>query len=105
MDVSRKVMITRHRRNRRLHNRPNFFLWVLRIAVVVVLAVVMANAFSVLAAAGTVFGIYSYFAKDLPDPRAIETEQEEFETTKIYDRTGEVLLYEFLTLAWAIVNT
>jgi penicillin-binding protein 1C len=43
---------------------------------------------------GTVVGVYSYFTKDLPDPGRIETEQEEFETTKIYDRTGQVLLYE-----------
>jgi 1A family penicillin-binding protein len=43
---------------------------------------------------GTVAGVYAYYAKDLPDPGRIETEQEEFETTKIYDRTGQVLLYE-----------
>jgi 1A family penicillin-binding protein len=43
---------------------------------------------------GTVAGVYAYYAKDLPDPGQIETAQEEFETTKIYDRTGQVLLYE-----------
>jgi penicillin-binding protein 1C len=52
------------------------------------------NASVAMAALGTVFGVYSYYAKDLPDPRAIETEQEDFETTKVYDRTGDILLYE-----------
>ncbi len=59
-----------------------------------ILLVLLFNASVVLAALGSAFGIYSYYAKDLPDPRAIETEQEDFETTKIYDRTGDVLLYE-----------
>ena len=43
---------------------------------------------------GSVAGVYAYFAQDLPNPEQIETEQEDFETTKIFDRTGEHLLYE-----------
>ena len=39
-------------------------------------------------------GVYAYFAKDLPDPTAIQTEQVTYETVKIYDRTGQHLLYE-----------
>ena len=38
--------------------------------------------------------MYTYFAQGLPDPSAIETKQERFETVKIYDRTGQHLLYE-----------
>jgi penicillin-binding protein 1C len=41
-------------------------------------------------------GIYGYYAKDLPDPGEIVTRQEKFETTKIYDRTGKVLLMEVI---------
>jgi membrane peptidoglycan carboxypeptidase len=59
-----------------------------------ILLVLLLNASVVLAAVGSAFAVYSYYAQDLPDPRAIETEQEDFETTKIYDRTGETLLYE-----------
>lgn len=55
---------------------------------------VLFNASAAMAALGSAFGVYSYYAKDLPDPRAIETEQEDFETTKLYDRTGETLMYE-----------
>ena len=39
-------------------------------------------------------GVYSFFARDLPDASAIETEQVEFETVRIFDRTGQHLLYE-----------
>lgn len=41
----------------------------------------------------TVLGVFMYFAKDLPDPDQIHTRQVA-ESTKIYDRTGEHLLYE-----------
>ncbi|HUW14108.1 MAG TPA: transglycosylase domain-containing protein [Anaerolineae bacterium] len=43
---------------------------------------------------GSVAGVYAYFAKDLPDAGAIETEQVSFETVRIWDRTGQHLLYE-----------
>lgn len=38
-------------------------------------------------------GLFVYYAKDLPRPEKF-TEREFVESTKIYDRTGEVLLYE-----------
>jgi len=44
--------------------------------------------------AGAVGGVYAYFAQDLPDAEAIETEQVSFETVRIWDRTGQHLLYE-----------
>ncbi len=45
---------------------------------------------------GTVAGVYAYFARDLPEPEEIQVVEEDFETTKIYDRTGKVLLYEVI---------
>ncbi len=94
MDARRKVILTQRRLARRNRHRPNFFVWLLRVAAAVILLVLFLNVSAVLAAVGAAFGVYSYYAKDLPDPRAIETEQENFETTKIYDRTGKHLLYE-----------
>ena len=94
MDIHRKVIISRQRRARRDRSRPNFFVWLLGAVAVLVILILVANTSVVLATMGTAYGIYSYYAKDLPDPRAIETEQENFETTKIYDRTGNTLLYE-----------
>lgn len=38
-------------------------------------------------------GIFAYFAKDLPNPEQI-TERRMIESTKIYDRTGKILLYD-----------
>jgi membrane peptidoglycan carboxypeptidase len=46
---------------------------------------------------GSVLGAYSYFTRDLPDLERVKFAKEEaFETTKIYDRTGDVLLYEVI---------
>ena len=36
-------------------------------------------------------GVLAYFAKDLPDPTKIN-ERELVESTKIYDRTGQIVL-------------
>jgi membrane peptidoglycan carboxypeptidase len=41
-------------------------------------------------------GAYAYFTRDLPEPEQIEAAEENFETTKIYDHTGGVLLYEVI---------
>jgi len=47
------------------------------------------------AAAGLV--MYSTFARDLPSPEEIQLRStQSFETTRLYDRTGEVLLYEIV---------
>ena len=84
-----------HMRQRILHRRRkknNGLL--LRLLIGAVALVFFAITLLALAGIGTAVGVYAYFAKDLPDPSRIETEQEEFETTEIYDRTGQVLLYE-----------
>jgi len=54
----------------------------------------------VLLGVGTAVGVYAYFTQNLPDPSAIERTQQDFETTKIYDRTGQVLLYEIFDPRW-----
>lgn len=41
----------------------------------------------------SVLGIFIYFAKDLPSPTSVQT-RNVAESTKIYDRTGEHLLYD-----------
>jgi penicillin-binding protein 1C len=46
-------------------------------------------------AAASAVTVYNYYAKDLPAPGEIVTQtQQQFKTTRIYDRTGQVLLYE-----------
>ncbi len=44
-----------------------------------------------------VVGIYNYYARDLPAPGEIAKQtSSQFKTTRIYDRTGQVLLYEII---------
>jgi penicillin-binding protein 1C len=43
----------------------------------------------------TVVNVYASYAKDLPEPSRLSQEaSSQFKTTKIYDRTGKVVLYE-----------
>lgn len=51
--------------------------------------------FGILSAIGLLFivGIFAYFAKDLPEPGKINARSIN-ESTKIYDRTGTILLYD-----------
>jgi membrane carboxypeptidase/penicillin-binding protein len=94
MQTSRKVMITRRRRRRTLEQKPKLFLYLFNLLLLATaLAVAMIIALT-LSGVGAAYAMYNSFAQQLPDPTAIETEQEDFETTKLYDRTGAVLLYE-----------
>ncbi len=87
--------IVRRRRRRRLARRPTSpAVWMAR-GVAVLLVLVLLSVTTVVAmAAGATVGVYMYFARQLPDPSVIEAAQEEFQTVKIYDRTGRYLLYE-----------
>jgi 1A family penicillin-binding protein len=57
--------------------------------------VVFLKFFGILCAIGLLFviGVFAYFAKDLPEPGKINARTIN-ESTKIYDRTGTVLLYD-----------
>jgi penicillin-binding protein 1C len=47
--------------------------------------------------AASVVTIYNYYAKDLPAPgEIVKQTQQQFKTTRIYDRTGQVLLHEII---------
>ncbi len=94
MQINRKVMITRRRRRRIIEQKPRIYLYVLNFFIMVMAAVFVAIVLSTLETVGSVVAVYESFAKQLPDPTAIETQQEHFETTKLYDRTGKKLLYE-----------
>ncbi|MCX7680630.1 MAG: transglycosylase domain-containing protein, partial [Anaerolineae bacterium] len=68
----------------------------LRVAGGVLLLLIAAFILSIAGGVGTVLGAYAYFTRDLPEPEQIEAAEQNFETTKIYDRTGQVLLYEVI---------
>ena len=71
-----------------------------RLLIGVTMAAILLVGLIGLSGLGAVAGVYAYYAKDLPAPEAIVTAQEHFETTKIYDRTGQHLLYEIFDPHW-----
>jgi membrane peptidoglycan carboxypeptidase len=83
------------RQRRRIKARTGPAL-VFRIVGIFMLMIVSANVLVLSGAVGSVVGVYGYFASDLPDPEQIEFAEQDFETTHIYDRTGEVLLWEVI---------
>jgi membrane peptidoglycan carboxypeptidase len=87
-------MITRRRRRRVLEQKPKIFLYLFNFLLIVIAIGVATVLGIILSGVGAAYAVYDSFAQQLPDPTAIETEQEDFETTKIYDRTGQTLLYE-----------
>jgi membrane peptidoglycan carboxypeptidase len=93
---NRSEQIQRWRRYRRAKGGPHIGRWTLRLAGGCLLLNVLFVAFLVFGAAASAAGVYAYFAQGLPDPSTIETAQTAsgFETVKIYDRTGQHLLYE-----------
>jgi penicillin-binding protein 1C len=93
---SQKVWLLRRRRQRRDRTKGGAGKIAVQISGGLATIVLLSILFIFLAGIGTVAGVYAYYAKDLPDPNEIVTRQEKFETTKIYDRTGRVLLMEVI---------
>lgn len=88
------IMMARRKRSRAEANRPRPWLWLgqsIGVALLVIVTMIgLVTALGVM----TVAGIYRTYAAQLPDANVIETQQEEFETVRIFDRTGQHLLYE-----------
>ena len=68
----------------------------LRVAGVLLLVVVFVITAVFASGVSATTGAYAYFTRDLPEPEEVEAAEENFETTKIYDHTGETLLYEVI---------
>ena len=83
-------------RRRRLRHKPSpVGPWILRLSLVAIGLVLGSLVVSVSVAVVSAVTIYNSYAKDLPAPGEIVTQtQQQFKTTRIYDRTGQVLLYE-----------
>ncbi len=84
-------------RLRRRHDGPNNRKPARWLQLVVAGLIILATTVGALTAAGALalLSAYNHFAKDLPAPEQIEElTLTSFETTKIYDRTGQHLLYE-----------
>ncbi len=86
----RYIALRRHR-NRRYRQRSGVQ-QVLRILIVVFLATFIAVSASIVAGVSAIGGAYAYFTRDLPAPAEIEAAEEGFETTQIFDRTGQHII-------------
>ncbi len=77
--------------------RNNGGLPALRFAIVGLSTILFGLAGAVLAIAGGLWGVYAFYAQGLPSPEEISRRSiENFETTRIYDRTGQHILYEII---------
>jgi 1A family penicillin-binding protein len=88
------ILIARRKRSRAETNRPRPWLWLGQSIGVVLLVLVGSAGLVTALGVMTVAGIYRTYAAQLPDANVIETQQEEFETVRIFDRSGQHLLYE-----------
>ena len=94
LDRHDRVFITRRKRARAIANKPRLWFWVGQSFLGMVGIVLACMALMIGSGIAVAFGIYNSYAAQLPDASFIESQQEEFETVRIYDRTGEFLLYE-----------
>jgi len=88
--------IALQRRHRRRARERTGIHQLLRVVGVLLLAVILVATGTVVSGVSAAAGVYAYFTHDLPEPEVIEIAEENFETTKIYNRTGETLLYEVI---------
>jgi membrane peptidoglycan carboxypeptidase len=88
------ILMMRRKRHRIHVNRPRPWLWAGQSLGAILLTVLTLISLTVGVGAATVYGIYTSYAAQLPDASVIELQQDEFETVRIYDRTGNHLLYE-----------
>jgi penicillin-binding protein 1C len=88
------VLMTRRQRERAVKNRPRPWLRIGQVFLVVAAALfTLAIAFAG-AGLATLAAVYTSYAEQLPDVGVIETQQDTFQTVRIYDSSGENLLYE-----------
>ena len=94
LDRHDTILMARRRRQRAETTKPRIWLRFgqLALALLIVVGVAIATVTGVVAA--TVFGVYNEYAAQLPDVSAIEQQQDQFQTVRLYDRTGTNLLYE-----------
>ncbi|HEC35982.1 MAG TPA: penicillin-binding protein, partial [Anaerolineae bacterium] len=94
VQIVRLITLQRRQRRRlRSHTGPGRLL---QFAGAFLLLVFVVALLSISGVVGGVVGVYAYFAKDLPEPEQIEFVEQDFETTRIYDRSGGVLLWEII---------
>ena len=91
--MSARLLLLRRRRQGKKTRRTGPLIVRLSLTSLAIIAGLFVTAIGV--AAISVVGVYQYYARDLPAPGEIAKQtNDQFKTTRIYDRTGQVLLYE-----------
>ena len=94
LDRHDQVLMARRRRQRTLTNRPQVGKRIGQALLVAVVVTAILSLTVTAVVAATVMGVYNEYARQLPDVGVIEQEQDQFQTVRLYDRTGKNLLYE-----------
>ena len=95
---TQQIILWRQKRRRHDRQRPHPWRWLFQFSLSGLAIFFLIFGGGALTATAAAAGVYVYFAQNLPDAAAIETEQEDFATVKIFDRTGQHLLYESIEL-------
>jgi len=90
-----RYVALQHRQRHRARERTGVR-QLLRVAGILLLAGLLVATGIVVSGVSAAAGVYAYFTQDLPEPEQIEAAEQNFETTKIYDRTAGTLLYEVI---------
>jgi penicillin-binding protein 1C len=88
------VLMARRKRARAENNRPHPWRRLGQIFLVIVVIVIASTLALIGGSAALAYSIYQSYAAQMPDASIIEQQQDDFETVRIYDRTGQHLLYE-----------
>ena len=91
---SARIRMERRRRERARAGRARPWFWFIQGTAALLIALFLLVGGAVGVAVASAFGIYTFYADQLPDAGVIELQQEKFETIRFYDRTGRHLLYE-----------
>lgn len=94
LDSHDQVLIARRKRQREVRNRPRPWLRLGQFLLIVLIATTLLGAGLIGGGMAFAFSIYDSYANQLPDASVIEQQQDDFQTVRIYDRTGQNLLYE-----------
>ncbi|MFP4322183.1 MAG: penicillin-binding protein [Anaerolineales bacterium] len=91
--TARIIRARRRRRHQQTRNAGHILKWIIGSLGSVMALMVL----GVLGIIGTGVGIYLYYANELPPPASIARAQEQSsQTTVMYDRTGETIIYEVM---------
>ncbi len=94
LDRHDRVLMARRQRSRAERSKSRPWFWISQGAIAFALALLLVGGGIVGGGAALAFSIYTNYAEQLPDASVIEQQQDDFQTVRIYDRTGAHLLYE-----------